>query len=80
MPETAAGVALVTGAANGIGLAIARQLCDAYYVMFADLDGQRAAEMIEKHDLGDRASSVTADVADTESVGDMIDHTVHEFG
>ena len=68
--------ALVTGAARGIGLAIARRLVrDGARVALVDLDGA-GAEAAAKQ-LGDRTLGLAADVALTADV-DRAVRTVHE--
>jgi len=67
-------VALVTGGARGIGLAVARRLArDGAAVAVADLDrpgAEAAAGEVER--LGQRALAVTLDVASATSVADGV--------
>ncbi len=73
--------AIVTGAAGGIGYAIAERLLrDGARVMFADIDsekGERAEADLKK--LGD-ARFVTADVARRLDVHNMVAATLDAFG
>ena len=73
-------VALVTGAASGIGRATAEVLvtCGAS-VMIADLDDAGARETSEAIG-GDRVAAVRADVSDEASVQQMVASTVDRFG
>jgi len=60
-------VALVTGAANGIGHAVATRLVsEGAVVILADRDAERAASVAAE--LGSRAMGVAMDVSDAESV------------
>lgn len=60
-------VALVTGAANGIGRAVAARLvAEGAAVILADMDAARASSVAAE--LGPRASSVAMDVSDAASV------------
>lgn len=75
-------VALVTGAASGIGAAIARQLAGrGAAVMVADLDGPGAetvAQEIEKS--GGRAEAWVVDVSTASEVEAMVEQTRRQFG
>ena len=76
-------VALVTGAANGIGLATAQVFCrSGYRVVFADLNGAQASEAVAKANEGtsENAYAIAADVTDSESVDRMIGATLDRFG
>lgn len=74
--------AIVTGAAVGIGAAIASRLAEAgSHVVIADRD-LHAAELLAKT-LSERpagASAVEVDVADEDSVARMLESTVHQRG
>jgi len=71
--------AIVTGAAQGIGLACARRLADeGARVMLADINaatGQAAAEQI-----GNAAAFFQADVGNKSDVDKLIDATLKQFG
>lgn len=75
-------VALVTGAASGIGAAIARQLAGrGATVMVADLDGPGAeavAQEIEKS--GGRAKAWVVNVSAASEVEAMVEQTRRQFG
>ena len=72
-------VALVTGAAQGIGLAIASRLVEAgARVMLADLDVDAASAAADG--LGERATGVACDVVDEASVAGCVADVVERFG
>ncbi|MBL7495578.1 SDR family oxidoreductase [Frankia sp. CNm7] len=75
-------VAVVTGAAGGIGRATARRLAAAgARVVVADLDLDQAEETVKliAGDGGD-AAAVRVDVAESASVKAMVDFTVRRYG
>lgn len=72
-------VALVTGAAQGIGAAIAERLiAEGARVVLADLNGVKAQQLA--HALGAKALSVECDVSDPASVEAMFAATEAKFG
>jgi 2-dehydro-3-deoxy-L-rhamnonate dehydrogenase (NAD+) len=82
MAEGTEKVAIVTGAARGIGLAVARRLAQAgMAVVVADLDlpaAEQAAAGLRGG--GHRALAVQVDVSRRDSVEAMVERTVAEFG
>lgn len=81
-PKRHAGrIALVTGAASGIGKAIATRLAaEGACVVIADLDGEEAAEVAAELGSADVAVGVAADVTNAASVQAAVDATVLAFG
>ena len=75
-------VAIVTGAASGIGAASARRFAaEGAAVVAADVRGARAAEVARSIvDDGGHAIGVEADVSDPEAVEAMVDTAVRELG
>jgi 3-oxoacyl-[acyl-carrier protein] reductase len=73
-------IAIVTGAANGIGLATARMfLAAGVKVLATDVDG--AALACEYEDVGsNNLKLLTADLSKTEAAGTIVAETVEAFG
>ncbi|ORX95040.1 oxidoreductase [Clohesyomyces aquaticus] len=81
------GVALITGAARGIGKEAADTFAEAGCrgVVYADVDLEEAESAAKESEAwatnGDyRAVSVFVDVSDAESVQNMVDRAIQEFG
>jgi NAD(P)-dependent dehydrogenase (short-subunit alcohol dehydrogenase family) len=75
-------VALVTGAAKGMGLATARMFAESgASVVLADIDGDLATKDAERIVLeGGTAIGIACDVADEAQVAAMVDRAVAEYG
>ena len=72
-------VAIVTGAAKGIGASISRALAAAgARVVCADIDGKAAGNIAKE--LGGDCMPLTVDVGDVESIETMLDQTMEKFG
>jgi 2-dehydro-3-deoxy-L-rhamnonate dehydrogenase (NAD+) len=75
-------VALVTGAARGIGFAIAERLSRAgASVVVADIDEKGATEAVDRlRERGGKTAVAVADITDPEEVGAMVERTLEDFG
>lgn len=75
-------VAIVTGAASGIGCAVARLLArEGAAVLVADINGAGAAVVAaELNDSGHEALDFAIDVSDEPSVKSMVEAAVDRFG
>lgn len=74
--------AIVTGAASGIGEAIADAFAgQGAQLLLADLDAGRLQAARDRHrESGTRAATVTVDVTDPEQTKAMVDRCLSEFG
>ncbi|MFJ7826517.1 3-oxoacyl-ACP reductase FabG [Psychrobacillus sp. NPDC096623] len=75
-------VAIITGAANGIGLAAAERFSEeGAKVVLADYDAEAgAAQEKELTKLGYEVSFIQVDVANRQSVDALIEQTINHFG
>lgn len=81
MPENHRHVALVTGAAQGIGRATAgRLLREGWAVLLVDRDEAAGREALAGLEAGDRARLAVADVGEEPAVAAAVGEAVHGFG
>jgi 3-oxoacyl-[acyl-carrier protein] reductase len=80
--ETASRVAIVTGAARGIGAATAWRLAqDGFAVALLDLDVEGCADAAEKINAsGGRAFAAALDVSDSEQVAEVVQRVADQLG
>jgi|SRR5215213_4597417 NAD(P)-dependent dehydrogenase (short-subunit alcohol dehydrogenase family) len=75
------GIAIVTGAATGIGKAVALALlADGWSVVLTGRRKEALEEVATSHARADRTLVVPADVTDPQSVAELFDRTVERFG
>ena len=80
MAEQTAKVAIVTGAARGIGLTTAKKfLAEGWRVALLDIDGETLASAAETLAAAGDALAVTCDVAVPEQVQAAVDQTMEKF-
>ena len=75
-------VAIVTGAARGIGFVIAERLSRAgASVVIADVDDEGTAAAVERlSEAGGKAAAAVADVTSPEEVGAMVERAIDAYG
>ncbi|MDI4664814.1 SDR family oxidoreductase [Xanthobacter autotrophicus] len=74
-------VALVTGAARGIGLAVARKfLSEGWRVALLDIQGALLEDAVARMDAADRTLALTCDVSDAAGVADAMAAVIARFG
>nr|WP_298250452.1 L-iditol 2-dehydrogenase [uncultured Halomonas sp.] len=74
-------VAVITGGARGIGLAIAkRYLAEGARVVVADIDLNAIDDAVDQLAGDDRVKGVHLDVCDSRSIAAMVEETVRHFG
>ena len=74
-------VALVTGAARGIGLAVARRfLADGWRVALLDIEGDLLGKSVEALGVIDRAIGLHCDVSDANAVAGALTEIERRFG
>jgi NAD(P)-dependent dehydrogenase (short-subunit alcohol dehydrogenase family) len=75
------GIAIVTGAATGIGKAVALALLeDGWSVVLTGRRKEALEEVVKGHARADRTLVLPADVTDPQSVAELFDRTVERFG
>lgn len=75
------GVAVVTGAARGIGLAVARRfLAEGHRVALLDIDNDTLSHAAKSLDEPDRVLAIDCDVAEPEQVQRGVDQIIATFG
>ncbi|WP_376696793.1 SDR family oxidoreductase [Wenzhouxiangella sp. EGI_FJ10305] len=74
-------VVLITGAAAGLGRALAKRYFDAgHRLVLADLDEQKLKDLERELDAPDRVLTQSMDVTDTDAIAELVDATRDAFG
>jgi len=75
-------VALVTGAARGIGLSIADRLAgDGYQLALNDIDAEGLAHTVARiKEAGHQVLGLAGDVGDSGTIGEMVEQVMEQFG
>ncbi|RFP87023.1 SDR family oxidoreductase [Rhodobacteraceae bacterium 63075] len=72
--------AIVTGAANGVGLAIARHFVDkGANVMFADMDGERLGKEVGEPKEDDKFRAFSGDLREKLAIANLLSATLDAF-
>lgn len=81
MPQAPQKVALVTGAARGIGLATAKKfLAEGWHVALLDIEGELLGRTVAEIGRGGATLALTCDVSDAAAVSDAIAAVEDRFG
>ncbi|MBR0964919.1 SDR family oxidoreductase [Bradyrhizobium diazoefficiens] len=81
MPPAPQKVALVTGAARGIGLSTAKKfLAEGWRVALLDIEGELLAGAVAEIDRGEATLALTCDVSDAAAVDDAMATVEQTFG
>ncbi|MCP3396750.1 MULTISPECIES: SDR family NAD(P)-dependent oxidoreductase [unclassified Bradyrhizobium] len=81
MPASPQKVALVTGAARGIGLAAAKKfLAEGWRVALLDIEGELLARAVADIGQGEATLALTCDVSDTQAVAAAMKTVEQRFG
>jgi len=81
MPPAPQKVALVTGAARGIGLATAKKfLAEGWRVALLDIEGELLGRAVAEIDQGEATLALTCDVSDAAAVSDAMATVERRFG
>jgi NAD(P)-dependent dehydrogenase (short-subunit alcohol dehydrogenase family) len=81
MPPAQQKVALVTGAARGIGLSTAKKfLAEGWRVALLDIEGELLAGAVAEIDRGEATLALTCDVSDAAAVDDAMATVEQTFG
>jgi len=81
MTDSSQKVALVTGAARGIGLAVARRfLAEGWRVALLDIAGDQLANSVDALAASDATLALVCDVSDAQAVAGAVEKLVDRFG